>query len=108
MNAAARNNLPALTGTKAQVAWAEDLRVKMLDGIDRNIKNATFETRRRQFENTRDYLLTKTTAKWWIDNRNSFNKPTTVHIRKNIEVLKALANVFGTSANFRYLRVEEL
>lgn len=61
---------PALTGSEKQIAWAESCRANLIGLIEKHydkddevvqyVKNGIIEI-----------LLTKTTASWWIDNRNA-------------------------------------
>ena len=65
--AAAANNLPALEGTEKQIAWAQSIRGKAVDCIDKaDLKDGV-----------RPYLIAAvaahTEARWWIDNRYTTN-----------------------------------
>lgn len=73
-------NLPALTGTPKQVAWAEDIRRKQLAEVAGYIAQ-TREQGTRQPEKAAmfDALIaaveadipTRTDASWWIDNQHT-------------------------------------
>ena len=73
MEEAKEMDLPELTGTEKQIAWANTLRKKFIDTVEDRIeslktKNAPKKTKR--YQETLDHiLLTKTEAKYYIDNR---------------------------------------
>ena len=73
MEEAKEMDLPELTGTEKQIAWANTLRKKFVDTVEDRIeslktKNAPKKTKR--YQETLDHiLLTKTEAKYYIDNR---------------------------------------
>ncbi len=50
-------NLPELVGTEKQVAWAEDIRAKLVSKVSKPT------------EKFFELVNAKTSAKWWIDNR---------------------------------------
>jgi len=52
--------LPALTGTEKQIAWAEDIR----------IRGAAMFVKAKAQQKAWDLFNSKTDAKWWIDNRD--------------------------------------
>ncbi len=64
--------LPALTGSEKQVVWAEILRQQRIKSSAEDF--ARFYERHADLkdraEPVLDWLLTQTSAKWWIDNRN--------------------------------------
>jgi hypothetical protein len=67
--------LPELTGSEKQVAWANTLRQKLIDTVENKIE--TFGTRKggslKLINEIFNYILTnKTEAKWFIDNRYDF------------------------------------
>lgn len=89
----AKAGLPALVGSEKQVAWAETIRAKAIGSKHNDVQNLTptdehigqvseaygspVDELRRRFaliqaaqEKARDELLTTTSAKWWIDNRD--------------------------------------
>ncbi len=86
--------LPLLDGSPAQIRWAEDIRRRLLTGIDRNIRDAEYPARAQAFRSTREWLLAHTSAAWWIENRNY--KPTTVTRVRNAEILDVYGAIFGT------------
>lgn len=70
--------LPALSGSEKQVAWAETLRMEFIATFDREGTNATCTREidgRTVTLSGAEYvdtiLSSKTRATWWIDNRNS-------------------------------------
>ena len=71
MEEAKEMDLPELTGTEKQIAWANTLRKKFIDTVEDRIeslktKNAPKKTKR--YQETLDHiLLTKTEAKYYID-----------------------------------------
>ena len=66
----AAHNLPALTGSEKQVAWAMTIRVHALDmalaGLDGSLDNLN-ETGRQVLAAAMAHMPTE--AKWWIDHR---------------------------------------
>jgi hypothetical protein len=85
--------LPSLSGSAAQIRWAQDIRQKLLASVDRYIREASNPTSLRDMEQTRAWLVTQTSAAWWIDNRNY--KPTTVRRVRNREVLSMCELLLG-------------
>lgn len=69
--AAREMNLPQLTGTEKQVAWAETIRQKVLANIDTYIYKSVEEERRNdpKIWQALEHIRNKTEARWWIDNR---------------------------------------
>jgi len=69
--------LPELTGTEKQVSWALHIRAKMIETVNNIKTNPTFIQyfAHRGVENIetrwQEILETQTTAKWWIDHRDS-------------------------------------
>ena len=51
-------NLPELTGSEKQIAWAEDIRAKLVSKVSKPT------------EKLLELVSDKTAAKWWIDNRD--------------------------------------
>jgi len=64
-------NLPALTGSEKQVAWAETIRQQMLANIDAFVYKHIKEEYRNDSKllEVIDHIRNKTEARWWIDNR---------------------------------------
>lgn len=77
--------LPELSGSEKQVAWANTLRYKVIERYEKQIEKIEqsveksdtkftfygFSTTREEFSEAMTYILeTKTTAKYWIDNRS--------------------------------------
>ncbi len=68
---ARENNLPGLTGTEKQIAWAESIRQQLLADIDEFI----YKQIKAEYRNDPKLLeaikriKSKTNASWWIDNR---------------------------------------
>lgn len=90
---AAENGLPELEGSAAQVAWAKVLRHRTLlecgndiELIEFNLKNYAdygdlpAEVREGMMEaanNAVEFLRSRTSATWWIENRNGVSGPFT-------------------------------
>ena len=83
VEAAARApDLPALTGTPRQIAWATDLRYKALSGVGHYLTYVLANNRRRRssahemalfeakLERALEPLIAQTEAAWWIDRRD--------------------------------------
>ena len=73
--ATADANLPELTGSEKQIAWATDIRAKaapviaaMQARIKEHAKKSPNQTAAMQI--VLDELRAQTSAKWWIDNRD--------------------------------------
>ncbi len=70
-------NLPELTGSKKQIAWATDIRAKAAFAINEMrakiaANTNTSEINLKQIaavESVLDELCSRSSAKWWIDNR---------------------------------------
>ncbi len=64
-------NLPQLTGSEKQIAWAETIRQKMMADIDEFIyKSVKSEMRNDpKLLEAVEYIKGKTQARWWIDHR---------------------------------------
>lgn len=64
---AEKDNLPVLQGSEKQIAWAEQIRGKLIAEIDTRKPKGNF----------REYLIAEisahTEAHWWIDNRDSMS-----------------------------------
>lgn len=59
-------NLPLLSGAVKQVAWAQDIRTKFAETLDRQRQNLTPET----MEAVNRYIFGETSARWWIDRKD--------------------------------------
>lgn len=59
-------NLPLLSGAVKQVAWAQDIRTKFAEALDRQRQNLTPET----MEAVNRYIFGETSARWWIDRKD--------------------------------------
>ncbi len=67
---AAEMELPELQGSEKQVAWANTIRVQILEAIE-GFKNKEGVTVTDAFHETVDHVITsKAKASWWIDNRH--------------------------------------
>ena len=70
----ARTELPALTGSPKQIAWANDIRKQCIDEVNEwlqfaaNVTSIHMDAARQKFA---EIIQTKTDAKWWIDNRQA-------------------------------------
>ena len=62
-------NLPALTGTEKQVAWAETIRQQLLADLDTFIYRSTRGEVNPQLLGALEQIKSKTEARWWIDRR---------------------------------------
>ena len=78
---------PELTGTPKQVAWANDIREKMVEGMKQALEHRIYMLRKYHSEQVSKEMIekfqkenlellkymveTKTSAKWYIDNRNT-------------------------------------
>jgi hypothetical protein len=83
---AKESGLPALVGSGKQIAWAETIRKNALASAQNNVLSREDfaalpvdkqESGRGVFgvmRTARDRLETETSAKWWIDNRDSVNR----------------------------------
>ena len=67
---AIRSGLPALTGTPSQIEWAEQIRMRVIKNIERQIRSGQGYQRTAVFQGNRERLLQHTSASWWIENRN--------------------------------------
>lgn len=69
--AARAMNLPQLTGTEKQVAWAETIRQKMLADIDKFVYGRIKPEHRNDIRIKEPVraIQAKTSASWWIDHR---------------------------------------
>ena len=59
--------LPELTGTPKQIAWANDIRAKIFDKYGSQLQAATDE----KTKNFAAFLVGQPSAKYWIDRRDS-------------------------------------
>ncbi|MDD5486725.1 MAG: hypothetical protein PHW65_04145 [Dehalococcoidales bacterium] len=83
--AAKEMNLPELTGTEKQIAWAETIRQKMLADIDEFIfRNVNKEQRNApKLREAIEHIKSKTEARWWIDNRKVEYRYEFAHLLEN-------------------------
>lgn len=88
-----RHGWPALDGTSSQLAWAEEIRERLVSGLNRNIRSGQGVARIQSMQSTREWLLSHTDANWWIENRNY--KPTTVNRARYAEVLDIYGSMLG-------------
>lgn len=74
--------LPELTGSEKQIAWAHDIRARLVEWLTpdaretadgrptaRGQMSGDYTEYAREMAPALDYLLTITDAKWWIDHR---------------------------------------
>lgn len=70
----ANAELPALTGTEKQISWAEQIRAKAMSGLAeleaQAAKSAGTEAQKQQFTAAAGSLRAKSSAGYWIDNRD--------------------------------------
>lgn len=97
-----RRNLPSLVGTPRQIAWAEQIRTRLVQGLDRNIQSGQGLARTNGFLGTKEWLLSHTDASWWIDNRDK--KPSTVNRTRYAEVISIYGSIFGARKDIPALR----
>ena len=98
---------PELTGTPKQVAWAYDIREKMVEGMKQAMEHRVYMLRKYHSEQVTEegiekfqkeclellkYMVeTKTSAKWYIDNRNVAHEIIFKNLnreRKGMELIK--------------------
>lgn len=65
---AAQSNLPALSGSEKQVAWAESIRAKAIESIDHLVIPAEKQA---SIAPLIAWLRMQTEAKFWIDHRDN-------------------------------------
>lgn len=66
-----------LTGNEKQIAWAKDIREKYALMIQREYINEAYDDLRVYYVKVLDVIIAEnTSAKWWIDNRNSLKNIT--------------------------------
>jgi len=75
--------LPELTGTEKQVAWANTIRVKMIEEAQKLELKGTAKP---MFYKALDALMHKTKASWFIDNRDKYIGDILVGIVKDLLV----------------------
>lgn len=90
---AVRRGLPPLSGSPSQIQWAEQIRERLIRGLERHISSGQGMARTAGFQSTRDWMLTHTEARWWIDHRDK--KPTTVQRARFAEVTAIYGSIFG-------------
>jgi hypothetical protein len=73
-------NLPELTGSEKQVAWAETIRQQMLAGIDNFVYHYIKDEHRNdlKIQEPIQSIRAKTSASWWIDHRGDTKSPSYV------------------------------
>lgn len=64
------DELPALTGSVKQISWASSIRADRIIGFNKNFDKSGFEDPEAVETLWRLALQEKTSAAWWIDNRN--------------------------------------
>jgi len=68
---AAELNLPALTGSEKQIAWATTLRQKIVDSL--NAEKGIDEAQQKVWDSIKkEFLSRHTDSKYWIDNRSVY------------------------------------
>ncbi len=77
--AARVNNLPALTGSEKQIAWAKTIRASMLDRLEEIVATKWNGLLKLSDQECRDAIEhiknTETSAHWWIDRRHDIKSP---------------------------------
>ena len=99
-------NLPSLTGSEKQVAWANTLRLEMIEKMQRVLLRIKPE-KQPEFARAIDYMaINKTKASWWIDNRFTYGVDLLVKMademptEAEIEDQKAENDIYTESAVF--------
>lgn len=67
--AAKEQELPALTGTDKQIAWAETIRQKLLERIGKSLSNVKEECKEDAMM-ALDRITQQASSSWWIDHRH--------------------------------------
>lgn len=69
----AESGLPSLTGTEKQIAWAETIRKQKIATLDEEMSRRELTDRidKDRFYVAVGNLKSKTSARWWIDNRDT-------------------------------------
>jgi hypothetical protein len=70
---AQESGLPGLTGTEKQIAWAERIRISILEKVE-GLLDKMLKSENPNLENielARRAIQAKTSASWWIDHRDS-------------------------------------
>lgn len=98
---AARRGFPPLTGSPAQIQWAEKIRERLISGLDRQIRSGQGASRTTGFQSTKEWWLTHTEARWWIDNRDK--KPTTAATARYAEIIDIYGSLLGKKKPVRAL-----
>jgi hypothetical protein len=88
---AARRGFPQLKGTPAQIDWAEQIRRRIMKNLDRQIRSGQGVQRTSNFQRTKEFMLTRTEAGWWIEQRHS--AVTAVTKQRSSQVLEAYASL---------------
>lgn len=83
------NDLPQLTGSEKQIAWAEDIRERLVPELLEVRKKYSEARNSSELGDTIvagiDAILGVTSAKWWIDHRNdSIGGPWVIMTAKRI------------------------
>lgn len=72
MKKASEQGLLQLEGSEKQVAWANSIRQKFIEGLQEEIEDdMNTEEDVQSCKKCLEFILTKTEAKWFIDNRNN-------------------------------------
>jgi len=69
-----QQGLPALTGTERQIRWAESIRQKLLQDLDKQVQlwlthGRLSEADRAELDAAVKYIREQSSASWWIDRR---------------------------------------
>ncbi len=91
---AARRGYPTLTGNPSQIEFAETVRRRLVEGLNRAVRAGQGAIRTQKAQETREWLLSHTEAQWWIDNRNY--QPSTIQQLRYKAVLEIYGSFFGT------------
>lgn len=87
-----RENLPELSGSEKQIAWARSIRKKLLDELEQLLGQGRVKTERAEVLIEYGFSR-KTTAKWWIENArgglNQFFQELNAEVPEN-ETLESL------------------
>lgn len=99
-----RAGWPQLTGTSSQIQWADEIRERLISGIGRNIRSGQGIARTQAMQSTREWLLSHTDARWWIENRNY--KPSTVKRARYAEIISIYGSLLGSRGPRRQVQVD--
>lgn len=86
-----KRGLPDLTGSEKQIAWANTIRECVYSALDKLTTHTSNEQAKQMVDNWREKMNNKTTAKFWIENRNNLPDGETAPII----IVQEFREVFG-------------